>query len=496
MDFDPPYTEPNGKSCYWSRGNGWVYAALVRVLDIIPATEPHRAEYLADFQAMSEALRAVQRSDGFWNVSLFDPTHFGGKELTGTALFTYGMAWGVRQGILSAATYQPVITKAWNAMVTDSVHTNGFLGYQQGTGKQPSDSQPLTLRQDPQLRRLRRRLFPAGRQRGRAPRLALTRAARSPGIEAVVVALAGDPAVAELEEDREARPQLLAGLERSRLDADRGGPAELHRDGVSVGQRAEDLVVFGAEQGLPARAALLEGGQIARRALGEQAVRELLLDDVRREELPDLVGPGARREGADVAPRGFDVRCFGHDSLRETRYYADRELPLKRRRNLFRVDLAKVVSKYIGETEKNLGRIFDGAERSGSVLFFDEADALLGKRTEVKDAHDRYANIASDLLRRLKGFDGIVILAPSRPLRRSRPTHGVACGAPTIPRALARAMSRLASAAAIISWKASGVHAKVGMPRPANKGGRAVAARGCESNLKGPQSRCAQLVPA
>ena len=93
---------------------------------------------------------------------------------------------------------------------------------------------------------------------------------------------------------------------------------------------------------------------------------------------------------------------------------------MKRRRNLFRVDLAKVVSKYIGETEKNLGRMFDGAERSGSVLFFDEAEALLGKRSEVKDAHDRYANIANDLLRRLKGFDGIVILAPRRPKRARR----------------------------------------------------------------------------
>ena len=149
QDFDPPYTEPNGRSCYWSRGNGWVYAALVRVLDIIPATEAHRAEYLADFQAMSEALRAVQRSDGFWNVSLFDPTNFGGKELTGTSLFTYGMAWGVRQGHLSAATYQPVITRAWNAMVTDSVHTNGFLGYQQGTGKQPPTASPLATTRSP-----------------------------------------------------------------------------------------------------------------------------------------------------------------------------------------------------------------------------------------------------------------------------------------------------------------------------------------------------------
>jgi rhamnogalacturonyl hydrolase YesR len=144
MDFDPPYTEPNGKSCYWSRGNGWVFAALTRMLDIIPANEAHRAEYLADFQAMAEALRAVQRSDGFWNVSLFDPTHFGGPELTGTSLFIYGMAWGVRTGVLSSATYGPVIAKGWTAMAS-TVHTNGFLGYVQGTGKQPSDSQPVTF---------------------------------------------------------------------------------------------------------------------------------------------------------------------------------------------------------------------------------------------------------------------------------------------------------------------------------------------------------------
>jgi rhamnogalacturonyl hydrolase YesR len=144
MDFDPPYTEPNGKSCYWSRGNGWVFAALTRMLDTIPANESHRAEYLADFQAMAEALRAVQRSDGFWNVSLLDPTHYGGPELTGTSLFAYGMAWGVRTGALSSATFGPVIARAWTAMAS-AVHSNGFLGYVQGTGKQPSDGQPVTF---------------------------------------------------------------------------------------------------------------------------------------------------------------------------------------------------------------------------------------------------------------------------------------------------------------------------------------------------------------
>ena len=144
MDFDPPYVEPNGQSCYWSRGNGWVYAALVRVLDILPAGDPHRAEYLADFQAMSDALRMVQRTDGYWNVSLHDPTHFPGKEMTGTALFAYGMAWGVRTGNLPSATYRPIAVAAWNAMVASSLHTNGFLGWVQGSGKQPSDGQPVT----------------------------------------------------------------------------------------------------------------------------------------------------------------------------------------------------------------------------------------------------------------------------------------------------------------------------------------------------------------
>jgi len=143
-NFDPPYTEPNGKNCYWSRGNGWVFAALTRVLGTIPEGESHRAEYLADFNAMADALRAVQRSDGFWNVSLQDPTHFGGPELTGTSLFAYGMAWGVRKGVLSADGYLPVVKRAWTAMAS-AVHDDGFLGYVQGTGQQPSDGQPVTF---------------------------------------------------------------------------------------------------------------------------------------------------------------------------------------------------------------------------------------------------------------------------------------------------------------------------------------------------------------
>lgn len=79
--------------------------------------------------------------------------------------------------------------------------------------------------------------------------------------------------------------------------------------------------------------------------------------------------------------------------------------------HILRIDLSSVVSKYIGETEKNLDAVFDEAEQSGAVLLFDEADALFGKRSEVRDSHDRYANVdASELLERIEDFDGIVIL--------------------------------------------------------------------------------------
>ena len=143
-DFVPPYKEPNGEDCYWSRGNGWAYAALVRVLEEIPADEVHRADYVNDFLAMSKAIKKCQRKDGFWNVSLHDETNFGGKETSGTALFVYGMAWGVRNGLLDKKEYLPVLLKAWNAMVQDAVHPDGCLGYVQGTGKEPKDGQPVT----------------------------------------------------------------------------------------------------------------------------------------------------------------------------------------------------------------------------------------------------------------------------------------------------------------------------------------------------------------
>jgi rhamnogalacturonyl hydrolase YesR len=136
---------PNGKSLYWSRGNGWAFAALARVLDILPTTDSHRATYVSDFQAIAKALAAIQRSDGFWNESLSDPAHCAtislagqdGPETSGTAFFTYGLAWGIRKGILDSATYSPLLQKAWNGLSTIALQSDGLLGYTQSTGDQP-----------------------------------------------------------------------------------------------------------------------------------------------------------------------------------------------------------------------------------------------------------------------------------------------------------------------------------------------------------------------
>ncbi|MFT3827254.1 MAG: glycoside hydrolase family 88 protein [Chitinophagaceae bacterium] len=142
-DFVPPYKEPNGQDCYWSRGNGWVVAALAKTMEQLPKTDPHFGEYQKDFKDMIEALVPLQRKDNFWNVSLHDSTHFGGKELSGTALFIYGMAWGVNHGMLDKKTYLPIIIRTWNSMVKDCVHPTGQLGFVQGTGKEPKDGQPV-----------------------------------------------------------------------------------------------------------------------------------------------------------------------------------------------------------------------------------------------------------------------------------------------------------------------------------------------------------------
>ena len=152
----------------------------------------------------------------------------------------------------------------------------------------------------------------------------------------------------------------------------------------------------------------------ARRLGRPRAARALL--QAARDRRPGAPARRSTRTGASP-PKG--ARGLGISAL-----FAGRAAPARRMAaevvaselglDLYRVDLSQVVSKYIGETEKNLRRVFDAAEDGGAMLLFDEADALFGKRSEVKDSHDRYANIeVSYLLQRMEAY---------RASRSSRPT--------------------------------------------------------------------------
>jgi unsaturated rhamnogalacturonyl hydrolase len=135
--FKPPVITPNGHNVYWSRGNGWALAAHVRTLAELPTDEPHRAEYVRTFQTMAAALADLQRPDGFWGASLHDDQHQGGPETSGTAFFVYGMAWGVRHGLLDPHAHLPVMARAWRGLTEVAVHPDGGVGFVQPPGDRP-----------------------------------------------------------------------------------------------------------------------------------------------------------------------------------------------------------------------------------------------------------------------------------------------------------------------------------------------------------------------
>ncbi|MGA3007129.1 MAG: glycoside hydrolase family 88 protein [Opitutaceae bacterium] len=129
-----------GGNVYWSRGNAWAFVALAKVLATLPTSDAHYTEYLGVFRAMAAKLITLQQSDGFWHSNLTNPSQYPTPETSGTAGFTYGLAWGINAGALDSATYLPVVAKAWNGMVATAVHSNGLLGYVQGVGYAPGSS--------------------------------------------------------------------------------------------------------------------------------------------------------------------------------------------------------------------------------------------------------------------------------------------------------------------------------------------------------------------
>lgn len=131
--------DAEGRKIFWSRGNGWVYAGLVRILELMPADDPRRAFYLDLYRNMSARLPALQTARGYWPPSLLDPS--GPPESSGTAFFVYGLAWGVNEGVLEVDVYAPVARRGWRFLLS-AIDDQGRLGWVQQVGSAPDEVRP------------------------------------------------------------------------------------------------------------------------------------------------------------------------------------------------------------------------------------------------------------------------------------------------------------------------------------------------------------------
>lgn len=131
----PIHKSVNGKKDFWARGDGWVLAALAKVLKDLPESDPYRQEYTDRFRTLAKAVADCQQPEGYWTRSMLDPEHAPGPETSGTAFFTYGLLWGMNNGLLDKATYQPVVMKAWSYLTTVALQPDGRIGYVQPIGE-------------------------------------------------------------------------------------------------------------------------------------------------------------------------------------------------------------------------------------------------------------------------------------------------------------------------------------------------------------------------
>jgi rhamnogalacturonyl hydrolase YesR len=128
--------EANGKKIFWSRGNGWVMAGLVRVLQYLPVDHPARSRFLQQYRAMATTILTCQQSDGLWRSSLLDPADYPLKETSGSGFHCYALAWGINQGLLDRAKFEPAVINAWRGLV-DCVADDGTLTHVQPIGADP-----------------------------------------------------------------------------------------------------------------------------------------------------------------------------------------------------------------------------------------------------------------------------------------------------------------------------------------------------------------------
>jgi rhamnogalacturonyl hydrolase YesR len=128
--------QQNGQKVFWSRGNGWVMGAFAKVLEVMPADYPSREKYIAQYKQMAERIAFIQGKDGLWRSGLLDPSAYDLPEVSGSAFFTYSLAWGINHGVLDRAKFAPVVERAWAGMLSH-IYADGRLG-----SIQPIDGQP------------------------------------------------------------------------------------------------------------------------------------------------------------------------------------------------------------------------------------------------------------------------------------------------------------------------------------------------------------------
>jgi rhamnogalacturonyl hydrolase YesR len=134
--------EPNGRKVFWARGNGWVLGALAHMLELLPAEDPARPRFEAQFREMAARVAGLQQADGTWAASLLDPESCSPrKEMSGTGFFCYGLAWGVNHHLLDGSEYRPAAQKAWQALV-EAVSPEGRLSCVQPIGAAPKAFPP------------------------------------------------------------------------------------------------------------------------------------------------------------------------------------------------------------------------------------------------------------------------------------------------------------------------------------------------------------------
>jgi len=128
--------EANGKKIFWSRGNGWVMGGLALILNELPKDYKERSFYETIFKQMAEKIASLQQNDGLWRASLLDPDSYPGGEASGSGFYTYALAYGINNGLLSKEKYLPVVQKAWKGM-NSLIQPDGHIGWCQPIGADP-----------------------------------------------------------------------------------------------------------------------------------------------------------------------------------------------------------------------------------------------------------------------------------------------------------------------------------------------------------------------